>query len=219
MTTTVESPITFKETLHSKLQHPDSKQTSTHTMTVTIYCWIIPWLFCCGVVGVEPPPNPNPKFIPAAVLLSLVRGVPNPNPLLNSPPKADTREYCRHKNEAVTVTIWLCIVLLYMPIVANPMTWLSIVTSNETFINEFYLLVQFQTPHRTCHFECQQSGLLQETAQDARYGKNCPNCLLKCINVHMVTHKSSSWFLRLHSHINLYDSYVSAEICIYNKHH
>ena len=126
MTTTVESPITFKETLHSKLQHPDSKQTSTHTMTITIYCWIIPWLFCCGVVGVEPPPNPNPKFIPAAVLLSLVWGVPNPNPLLNSPPKADTREYCRHKNKAVTITIWLCIVLLYMPIVVNPMTWLAL---------------------------------------------------------------------------------------------
>ena len=40
----------------------------------------------------EPPPNPNPKPIPA-VLLPLTFGVLNPNPLLKSPPKADTREY------------------------------------------------------------------------------------------------------------------------------
>ena len=113
--------ITFKEMLHSKLQHSDSKQTSTHTMTVTIHCWIIPWLFCCGVVGVEPPPNPNPKFIPV-VLLPLVRGVPNPNPLLKSPPKADTREYCRYESTAVTI---LFIYLLY-GYIANPMTWLAL---------------------------------------------------------------------------------------------
>ena len=50
----------------------------------------------------EPPPNPNPKPIPA-VLLPLTFGVLNPNPLLKSPPKADTREYYRYEGTEVTI--------------------------------------------------------------------------------------------------------------------
>ena len=53
----------------------------------------------------EPPPNPNPKPIPA-VLLPLTFGVLNPNPLLKSPPKADTREYYRYEGTEVTIIIW-----------------------------------------------------------------------------------------------------------------
>ena len=51
----------------------------------------------------EPPPNPNPNPIPA-VLLPLTFGVLNPNPLLKSPPKADTREYCRYEGTEVTIS-------------------------------------------------------------------------------------------------------------------
>ena len=61
-------------------------------------------------------------------------------------------------------------------LLSQPNNMTSIVTSNETFIKESYLLVQFQIPHRTCHFQqCEESDLLQETVQDARYGKKCMN--------------------------------------------